>query len=213
MRAIDLEKLLPQDIPAGERVLWVGRPEWKSLARRAFRVDIVVAYFAVAAAWHFVSVTSESGTADGALAATRTLALGAAAAFLLGLLAWASARTTLYVVTSRRVVLKIGIALQVFFNLPFTQIAAAHLALHADGSGDIPLALGAGQRIAYLHLWPHARPFRFAEPEPAMRCVPNAKAVAEILSRALIASANEGSVVADEENALALVSERAAAAA
>ena len=82
-------------------------------------------------------------------------------------------------VTSRRIVMKLGIALPVFFNLPFSKIASASLRVYADGSGDIPVALGEGQRIAYLHLWPHARPFRIAHPEPAMRSVPDAQAVAE----------------------------------
>jgi hypothetical protein len=191
MKAINLEKLLPEDVPAGERILWHGRPEWKSLARRGFRVDIVAAYFALAASWNFISMASDAGAMEGALAAGKTLVVGALAVALLGLLAWLSSRTTLYVVTSRRVILKIGIALQVFFNVPFSQIAAAHLAVHPDGTGDIPLALSNGQRIAYLHLWPHARPFRFANPEPALRCVPKANAVAEILGRALIAAANE----------------------
>jgi hypothetical protein len=191
MRAINLEKLLPEDLPAGERVLWSGRPEWKSLARRAFRVDIVAAYFALAAAWHFLAATQESGMEAGAGAAGKTLLAGVAAVGILGLLAFASSRTTLYVITSRRVVMKIGIALQVFFNLPFSQIEAASLAVHSDGTGDIPLALEKRQRIAYLHLWPHARPFRFAQPEPALRCVPDAKAAAEILARALIAAAHE----------------------
>ena len=47
------------------------------------------------------------------------------------------------------------------------------------------------QKIAYLNLWPHARPFRMANPEPALRCVPRAIEVAEILSRALIEASNE----------------------
>ena len=43
MRTVNLEKLLPSDIPQGERVLWHGRPEWVSLVRRAFRADFVAA--------------------------------------------------------------------------------------------------------------------------------------------------------------------------
>ncbi len=46
-------------------------------------------------------------------------------------------------------VLRFGIALPMSVNLPFRQIAAAGLKLHADGSGDIPLALADAQRVAY----------------------------------------------------------------
>ncbi len=191
MKAVNLEKLLPADIPAGERILWHGRPEWKSLARGAFRVDYVAGYFGLMTLWNVASIGADSGWQAALLAAAKTLASGFAALVLLCLLAWLSARTTLYVVTTRRIVMKLGIALPVFFNLPFSQIASASLRVYSDGSGDIPVMLGEGQRIAYLHLWPHARPFRITHPEPAMRSVPNATAVAETLRHALIAASNE----------------------
>jgi len=191
MKAVNLEKLLPADIPAGERILWHGRPEWKSLARGAFRADFVAGYFGLMAIWNVATTAADSGWLSATLEAAKTLGAGCAALALLCLLSWLSARTTLYVVTSRRIVMKLGIALPVFFNLPFSKIASASLRVYADGSGDIPVALGEGQRIAYLHLWPHARPFRITHPEPAMRSVPDAQAVAETLSRALIAASNE----------------------
>jgi hypothetical protein len=176
MRAINLEKLLPADIPAGERIMWHGRPEWVSLARRAFRADWVAGYFAAM------------------ISAAKTIGAGAAAVALLGGLAWLSSRTTLYVVTTRRIVMKIGIALPVFFNLPYSTIKSASVHVYGDGTGDIPVAFGPERRIAYLHLWPHARPFRINRPEPAMRSVPKAAEVAEMLSRALIAATNESTV-------------------
>jgi hypothetical protein len=141
--------------------------------------------------WTAASVAARAGTLDAIVAGGRTLALGFLALALIGLLAWLSSRTTLYVVTTRRVVMKIGIALPVFLNLPFAAITSASLRLDRDGTGDIPLALAAGQRIAYLHLWPHARPFRINRPEPTLRAIPGASAVAETLSRALIALAND----------------------
>jgi hypothetical protein len=193
MKAVNLEKLLPGDIPQGERILWHGRPEWIGMARRAFRVDMVAAYFGVMTAWNVALATSTVGLDGAIVSAVKTLGSGALAIGLLCLLAWLASRTSLYVVTSRRVVMKVGIALPVFFNLPFTRIASASLRVFADGSGDIPLALHAGDHIAYLHLWPHARPFRITYPEPALRSVPKAAEVAEVLSRALIAASNEAS--------------------
>lgn len=189
MKAINLEKLLPEDIPQGERVLWHGRPHWFSLFRRAYRADYVAAYFALMALWNTASAL-EAGSGEAALAAAKTLGSGAAALALLALLAWLSARTTLYVITTRRLVMKVGVALQVFYNLPFSQIASASARIFGDGSGDIPFALTNGQRIGYLHLWPHVRPFQFARPEPCLRSIPNAARVAELFSRALIAAAN-----------------------
>jgi hypothetical protein len=189
MKLVDLDKLLPADIPEGERVLWHGRPEWVSLARHAWRVDFVAAYFGALVIWNAAMEGAEAGSAPALVAVAKTLALAAAGLGLLCLLAWLSARTTLYVVTSRRIVMKVGVALPIFFNLPFSQIDAAALRTFKDGTGDIPLALAAGRRIAYLHLWPHARPFHIANPQPALRSVPQAAAVAITLRDAMTAEA------------------------
>jgi hypothetical protein len=43
-------------------------------------------------------------------------------------------------------------------------------------------------KIAYFHLWPHARPWRLANPEPMMRCIPDAKQVATLLTEAWMTS-------------------------
>jgi hypothetical protein len=197
MRAVNLEKLLPADIPQGEQVLWHGRPNWVSLARRAFRADFVAAYFVAMTVWNFASISHDAGFAAGALAAAKTALGGLAAIALLGFLAWLSSRTTLYVVTTRRLVMKIGIALPIFFNLPFSHIRSASLRVYPDGTGDIPVALGDGQRIAYLQLWPHARPFSFTKPEPTLRCVPRAAEIADALSRALVAAAAPAQAAAE----------------
>lgn len=190
MRAVNLEKLLPEDIPEGERILWHGRPNWVALFRRAYRADIVAGYFAVLAIWNAVDA-SPLGAGASAIAAGRALAIGLAALALLALLAWASARTALFVITTRRVVMKIGVALQVFYNLPFSQIQNAAVRVENDGAGEVTLRLAPGRRIGYLNLWPFARPFRYAEPEPTLRGLANARLVGDILGRALVGAANE----------------------
>ena len=123
--------------------------------------------------------------------AAKTLGIGAAALALIALLSYLSARTTLYVVTSRRIVMKIGVALPIFINIPFKQIVSASTCAHGDGTGDIPVRLTSSARIGYFVLWPHARPFHFANPEPSLRSVANVAAVAETLSRALREAAGQ----------------------
>jgi hypothetical protein len=188
---VNLEKLLPADIPAGEHVLWHGRPRWFGLLRRAFGGDFVALYFGAMTIVNFVWAYANAGTGAAALSAAKTVSAGTIAVALLALLAWLSARTSLYVITDKRLVMKIGIALPIFFNLPFTSIESAAVRVFADGTGDIPIGLTASQRIAYLHLWPHARAFRLNRPEPALRSVGEAQGVAETLSRALIKACNE----------------------
>jgi hypothetical protein len=191
MNAVNLEKLLPHDIPAGERILWHGRPRWISLARRAYRADFVLVYFAALTVWNVYSAAGDSGRGAAARVAAKTVGIGAAALALVAVLSYLSARTTLYVVTSRRVVMKLGVALPIFINIPFKQIVGASTCSYGDGTGDIPVRLTSSARIGYFVLWPHARPFHFANPEPTLRSVANITAVAEALSRALCEAAGQ----------------------
>ena len=185
MKAFNLEKLLPADLPPGERVLWFGRPEPVSLWRRAYRADWISVWFVGIAAWNFASLAQSYGALAGFVSALRTLGFGAAALAIIAALAWASARTTLYVVTERRIIVKSGLALPMFINVPFKQIVAASVRSYADGTGEVTVGVVEGERIPYLALWPSARPLRFARPEPALRCIADPRRVAETIARAL----------------------------
>jgi hypothetical protein len=183
MKIVNLELQLPSDLPPGEKVLWFGRPQTFSLLRRAYRADFVALYFAMLAVWAAVE-----GSINGVLAAfaAASVALG-----LLALLAFMTARTTLYFITNRRVVIRVGVAMTMFHNLPFGQIQSAALRAFADGTGDVAVKPVAGQRVSYWSLWPCARPLRLRDPEPALRAVADAREVARVLSRAMI-EANGG---------------------
>jgi hypothetical protein len=113
------------------------------------------------------------------------LPLALAAVGLLWTLAWLTARTTVYTITDRRLVMRVGIVLSVTFNLPYSRIETAGLRRHPDGTGDLTLQLTASDQIAYAHLWPHARPWRLRRTEPMLRSVPEAQTVAVILSQAM----------------------------
>jgi Bacterial PH domain len=81
-------------------------------------------------------------------------------------------------------VMRVGIVLSVTFNLPYRAIEAAGLKTCSGGMGDIPLSLGGKDRIAWMQLWPHARPWRLKKPEPMLRSVPDATRVAALLAQA-----------------------------
>jgi hypothetical protein len=183
---------LPGKLPEGETILWQGAPAWWPLARRAYHVGEIAGYFVVLLAWSAMATYRDGGSAyDIGRAALLVIGLASVATGMLTVIAWGAARTSMYTITNRRVAMRIGIALPICFNLPFAQIEAAGLKLHADGSGDIPLALQGGQRIAYVVLWPHARPWRLSRSEPMLRAVPDARRVAQILGNALAASAGQ----------------------
>ncbi len=176
---------LPEPLPAGERVLWQGRPDWRVLARRVFHVRTLVLYFIAILLIRAVVVTLNGGTHAEALRAAAMLAPLAALAIGVAVgMALLCARTTVYTLTDKRVTMRIGIVLNLTFNLPLSRIASAGLRDTGLGTGDIPLTLAGSDRIAYLHLWPHARPWHLARPEPMLRCVPDADRVARMLAAA-----------------------------
>jgi hypothetical protein len=176
---------LPEHLPAGEQLLWQGSPDWRTLARQAFHLRKLAVYFGVLVALRVAVLASQQATPwDMLVAALWIGLLGTTAIGLLGLMAWLSARAAVYTITDRRVVMRIGIVLTLTFNIPFKRIEAAGLHVEGNGCGDIPLSLAGEDRIAYLHLWPHARAWRLARPEPMLRCVPRATAVARLLAQA-----------------------------
>lgn len=180
---------LPEALPSGERMLWQGSPDPAAVARRIYRVGLVAAYFAVMLALPVaVAVADGRGAVAGLANAALLAPLAAIALAMLVLLAWLTARTTLYTITDRRVVMRIGIVLTLTFNLPFAAIASARRRVLADGTGDIVLELTTANHIGYLNLWPHARPWHLKHPQPALRCVREADRVAAILGDAVAAS-------------------------
>ena len=126
--------------------------------------------------------------ASAAISVLWLLLLGCAAVGVLTMMAWLSSRATTYTITSRRLLIQFGVALPMTLNIPFRVVGTAALRTYADGTGDIPVSITGGDRIAYLVLWPHVRPWRAARAEPMLRAVPEAKQVAELLARALSAA-------------------------
>ncbi len=181
---------LPANLPEGEQLLWQGSPSASATARRVLHIDLVAAYFAALLAWRFAA-----GAYDGyalsqiAVDSIPLAGMGAVALVILAVLAKLIARTTIYSITSRRVVMRYGVALPMSVNVPFKAIQSADVALRADGSGDIALAVDDLGRLTYFHLWPNTRAWHLRKPQPSLRAVPDAQNVAALLSRALHSAA------------------------
>jgi Bacterial PH domain len=182
--AFDALPGLPERPPQGELILWQGRPDAWALARDAYKIRWVAAYFAVIVLWR-----AGSAWADGGAALALAMGLPYVILGLLGLgiifgLAWVQARTTTYTLTTARIVLRIGAALPVTFNLPFAQVGAAALDLRRDGTGTIALETLGETRISVLVAWPHLRPGHWAKTQPALRSIPDAARIARMVADA-----------------------------
>ena len=182
--AMEPVKGLPEKPPAGERILWQGRPDTWRLAVEALKVTWVAGYFALLALWRFVSQLDLLPLGQAIGAAVPFLILGLLTCGLLYLVALVQAKATMYTVTDARVVMRIGAALTVTFNIPYVQVGNAMLDLRKGGTGTIALDTIGETRLSYPTCWPHVRPWHFRDAQPALRCIPNAETVAGLLSEA-----------------------------
>jgi hypothetical protein len=195
---------LPKPLPEGEDLLWQGSPDPAALAREAFKANWVLGYLLILAVWRASMAFSDGGFGQSVAVFLPYLVMALAAYALIRLLARAVARAAIYSITSNRVILRIGAALQVTWTVPFTKVASASLATRPmTGTGTIALELVDGQRISYLALWPHLRPGFGHTVQPAFRCIPDAARVARILSDAAQTRVNEPVVSFAPQSALA----------
>lgn len=184
---------LPAPLPPGERILWQGSPDWRRFAVHALRAKWVAGYFALIAGWSLLSGAADGESAGALVAGLVATAIPAVLGLgLIALYAVIVAKTTIYTITDRRVILRIGVALTKCVNLPFARIAGAEVKRNADGSGDIALAMAKGDHVAWLHIVPHARPWRLRHPQPSLRALPDVAAAAEPLAAALKAVNPQG---------------------
>jgi len=175
---------LPERPPEGEDILWQGRPKTWALARDALALYWVAGYFVLLAGWRIVVSAADKGIGEAFSTGVPYVVLGLLCCGILLGIAYMQARATVYIITSKRVSMRIGAALIIYYNLPFTQIGNANLDLRKDGTGTIALQLIGNERLSYMLTWPHIRPWRMARTEPALRCIPDAASVAEIFAAA-----------------------------
>lgn len=178
----------------GEHILWQGRPDWWALSCDALNLPWVAGYFAALAVWRFVAVIDLVPLGEAVVLALPFLALGAVACGLLALFGWVQARATVYTITTRRVALRVGAALVVTLNLPYSRVANVSLETRRRGTGTIAIEALGKMPLGYLTLWPHGRPWHFSRPQPALRCIADAERVAGILAEAAEAHLSQPSL-------------------
>ena len=181
---------LPERLPAGETLLWQGRPQGKGLTARALGLRAIAWYFgallalqAGLGAYHGAGLVQVGG------GLVISGVIGLVGLGLLWSVGRAAARGAIYTITNKRVVMRVGIALPMILNIPFTVIESVARVTHADGTEDVVLRILQPARISWIALWPHVRTASILHPEPLLRALPQAEGAAQILARSLAASA------------------------
>ncbi|MBJ3763202.1 PH domain-containing protein [Maribius pontilimi] len=175
---------LPEALPPGERVLWQGRPQTLALARASMGLSWIAGYFVFLAGLRVAASSATMGWLGALPLAIPFLVLGVICCAIVLLIARVQARATLYTITTDRVAMRIGAALTLTLNLPFKRIASADMTDAPGGTGTIVFKTLGDTRLGYMVLWPHVRPWHMRHVQPAMRCIPDAASVADILGQA-----------------------------
>ena len=175
---------LPELPPRGEVILWQGRPNWFRLTVESLNLWWVVAYFAVLTTWRFITVIDVLSFERAIIMTLPFVIMTLIVVLLLMLVGFIQARATVYTITNRRVAMRIGAALTVTLNIPYTQIENAAVSVGKAGCGNIALETKGASKFSYLVLWPHIRSWKLSKPEPTLRAIPDVQSVAQILAKA-----------------------------
>lgn len=176
---------LPEPLPSDEKILWQGAPSWFVLSVQAFHLRKIGIYFLCMIALEWIFLVNDAATSNEIFTSlVKSSLIAALALSMLGAVVWFSTKTTMYTITDKRVIMRIGIVLTLTFNLPHHRIASASIKSYKGGAGDLALSLYPSDRIAWLQLWPHARPWKVGQPEPALRCIEQVDKVSSILMSA-----------------------------
>ncbi|MEL7044767.1 MAG: photosynthetic complex putative assembly protein PuhB [Pseudomonadota bacterium] len=177
---------LPDYLPEGETLVWRGEPDFRVMARRVFHLRSVSIYIGLLLCAHLgFQLYSGGDIVSVILGSSWMLGLGLTAIGIIALLAWAYTRSTVYTITNKRVVLRLGVALPMMVNLPLPIVGAADLRRYGDGSGDIMFTLAQKKKLSYFLLWPSIKPWQFKPVVPALRCLRNVDEAAAAVAAAV----------------------------
>jgi hypothetical protein len=178
---------ISEALPDGERIRWRGKPQAALVARHVLRARAVVLYVAALVVLSVVTAIGELSGADLARVLVFPAIMAAVALGVLWAFAVLQARCSTYVITDRRVVMQVGIAIDMNINIPLRVVASGDVVRYADGTGAIALTILPAYKLAWLALWPHARTLEFKQPIPMLIGLADVDAAATALREAVLA--------------------------
>lgn len=181
-----------EPLPPGERVLWEGAPDAAALSKHLFFVRPLAAYLGVMIAWWVAVNRAQAGTQQfwATLGIEVLLSVGVIGAAMF--LARSIARGTTYAITDQRLVMRFGVIFPLTINIPLRYVEGASARRFQDGSGQIAVQLGTKEKLAWIVLFPHVRPWRFNNPEPLFRGLREPERVGDILKQAVMQVPRDG---------------------
>ena len=104
---------LPELLPKGEVILWQGRPNWLQLTIESLNLWWIIGYFGLLATWRLLTVIDYMPLGTAISVIIPFLFIAALAGLLLCIVGYVQAKATLYTITNKRVVMRIGAALTI----------------------------------------------------------------------------------------------------
>ena len=182
------QKSPPKDvlsvIPEGDEIIWHGRPDVRRFSLSALGLKYVLLYLLIVAVFNLQKSFGTITPITFLQIMFPYIVSCCLALVLLVLVGLSQILPTLYVVTSKRVIIKSGFALIFMLNVPFDKIENIDKKVFSDGCGDISFRLISNKRVPFFAGWPSVRPWYFNNPEPTFRCIPNVNFVALELANA-----------------------------
>lgn len=164
-------------IPPGEQVLWTGTPDAGVWLRRSWFLRAIWLWVGAVL---LVQLVRQGASMPGQQLVWLGL-IGAFGTLCVVLTDLWICRTTRYLITDRRIAMRIGLALPGTANIPLERLDAAAVRRFGDGSGDIALRPEGPIGVGFFVLWPHTRAWRVSHPEPTLRALSNVDEVASLL--------------------------------
>ena len=173
-------------LPPGARLVWDGAPAPRAIARHLLFVRPLAAYDALMVAWWVVANLDTAGPMDFWMPVALQLTLvSLVLAGVLGLSNWIAQSTT-YAITDRRIVMRLGVIFPLTVNIPLSYVVGAQARTFTDGTGQIAVQLDQKEKLAWIVLFPHVRPWRFSTPEPLLRGLTDPAEVGRVLRAATL---------------------------
>jgi len=170
-----------KSIPEGERLCWVGKPNWISFGFHVFGIKYLLLYFIISAFYAISQI--ELGFSFGSFIGEYIsfVVSGIIAGLILFLLSYFSAQHTCYVITEKRLVIRTGIALVFFLNVPLKNVISIDKQSLFYGYGNLSFKPQSKKRIPYFSCWPSVRSGSFWEPIPAFRSIEHIEEIGKIV--------------------------------